>query len=500
MHMKVARLVVTCIRSRKKSLFCRLLLGVMALFPGLRAMYEYKLGNLEKSLALIGNKRPRLKSLRVIQAKCREALEVIQAPAPQPAPERDTRAWNNKVLFCLHYSLPHDTNGYARRSHSVLTKLRDRGVDVTACTRLNHPWDTARNPADIPLLDSVEGVDYHHLKDDAITISAQETMYFEAYARQIEDLARKIEPSVLHACSNFWNAEAAIRAAHKLGLKAFYEFRGLWHLTRTVYEPWFAQSDLYRYHETMERNAALRADQVLAISGPLRDVLLGWGVPEERITLAPNAVDPHLFTPLEPDMALKRELGLEGKTVLGFIGSITAYEGLDLLIEAMPGLLKKGIKVALLVVGSGADAPALKAKAHDLGLDDNVLFPGRVPHDQVQRYYSIMDILPYPRLDLPLCATVPPLKVLEAMAMEKAVIVSDLPPLTEMVTDQETGLVCRAGDAASLQRTVEQLAADPDLGTRLGKQARAWAMEHRSWDRVIDSFARLYETGNKGRG
>ena len=118
--------------------------------------------------------------------------------------------------------------------------------------------------------------------------------------------------------------------------------------------------------------------------------------------------------------------------MIGYIGSLVSYEGLDLLISSLPWFNKARIKFKLLIVGDGAYMEKLQDLTNNLGLTDLVLFTGRVPHEEVERYYSIVDIAPFPRLP-PVTEMVSPLKLFEAMAMEKAVIASDVHALTEIV-------------------------------------------------------------------
>jgi glycosyltransferase involved in cell wall biosynthesis len=136
----------------------------------------------------------------------------------------------------------------------------------------------------------------------------------------------------------------------------------------------------------MESYALRRAAHVFTICEGLRSDIVARGIPAAKVTVIPNAVDIEKFEPSgSPDEALKAKLGLAGATVLGFIGSFYAYEGLDLLLDALPSLLARRPDLRVLLVGGGPQDAALKAQAAQLGVADKIVFTGRVPHAEVGR-------------------------------------------------------------------------------------------------------------------
>jgi len=116
-----------------------------------------------------------------------------------------------------------------------------------------------------------------------------------------------------------------------------------------------------------------------------------------------------------------------------------------------------------------------------------------VSGDEVQRLYSVMDVLAYPRRRLRVTELVTPLKPLEAMAMEKAVIGSDVGGIRELIQHGVTGLVHRSGDVADLAATITHLADDPNRRKQLGQQGREWVTRHRDWRHVIPKYVPIYE-------
>ena len=180
------------------------------------------------------------------------------------------------------------------------------------------------------------------------------------------------------------------------------------------------------------------------------------------------------------------------KKPIGYIGSITAYEGLDLLIKATSKLIEQGANLSLLIIGNGYYEINLKKIASSFPNKHYIKFLGHIPFNEIRKYYSIIDIFPFPRNGYDVCRLVPPLKVLEVMAMAKPVIVSDLPPFLEMVKDGKTGLICIADDLQSLTESIQRLYENPDERQFLGNAARTWVTENRSWENMSKKYINLY--------
>ena len=316
--------------------------------------------------------------------------------------------------------------------------------------------------------------------------------YVARYTDALLPLARAERPAILHGASNHWNGLAAVQTGRLLGIPSVYEVRGLWEVTRGSRDPEWARSDQYRYIARMEADAARGATKVLAITQALKDELVTRGVDEEKIVLVPNGVDSERFTPLPRDEELAAQLGVTGKTVIGYVGTVVDYEGLDLLLQAAATLRGRREDFHVLIIGDGAKLEELQASAAEQGLDDVLTFTGRIPHEEVARYYSIIDVTPVPRLPLPVCEMVSPLKPFEAMAMGKAVIASDVAALAEIVTPGINGLLHTKGSAESLTEQIETLLDDPELAARLGAQAREWVVAERDWKQLAAVVAGVY--------
>ena len=222
--------------------------------------------------------------------------------------------------------------------------------------------------------------------------------------------------------------------------------------------------------------------------------MLGRGIGVDKMTVIPNAVDINSFKPGGlPDEALKAQLGLQGCRVVGFIGSFYAYEGLDVLLDAMPTLLAQHPDLRVLLVGGGPQEAALKAQCLRLGLSHKVIFAGRVPHEQVAHYYKLIDVLAYPRRAMRLTDLVTPLKPLEAMAQGRVLVASDVGGHQELIRHGHTGLLFKAGSADALAGTVLDLLAQPERWPALREAARRYVETERHWAGSVAGYQNVYQ-------
>jgi len=456
-----------------------------------------KRGELERLVVLSGaeiRQGPSHQSL-YIGAVANEALQLARAGWPAPVKAAAAQGAPGRVGYLVHHSLPYGSSGYATRTQGLLTGLATRGWRPTAVTRppypLGSPASLAFRDDGKPLQQEVDGISYRRILTAPYGERLGEaTAHFAEHVAQI---AREERWGVVHGASNHTVGLAAVEAAARLGLPSVYEVRGLWEMTRLSREPAYGETSHFELYARMEADACRLADHAFAITGAVRDILVERGVPRDHISLLPNGVDTTRFHPLVPNAQLRKSLGLEGKVVIGYVGSISDYEGLPLLAEAARDLDAQGLPVALLLVGDGQGVPELKDAIKDFGVEHLALMPGRVPHEKVEDYYSIIDIAPFPRLPLPVTEAVSPLKPFEAMAMAKPVVVSSVAALTEIVTEGVNGKVFTKGDASSLAAVLAELVGDASAREELGRSARAWVEENRSWSTVSTRIDEVYE-------
>jgi len=424
------------------------------------------------------------------------APTVVPGPAYEPSPRA--------VLSLLGQSMPHMSGGYATRSHGLLTGLASHGWDVEAVTRLGFPYDrwSKTAPRRVAEVDEIDGIRYHRVLDDIVPGPYPDyplATYVGRYAEAVVQHARRHRAAILQASSFPVNGLAARQAAAELGVPYVYEMRGLEDLLRHAMDPEFDSTDRRRFLEATELAACAGAERVFVITEALRREMAARGVPEEKLVVLPNGVHTDLFQPRERDEALAAELGVRGKLVIGYAGGLVHYEGLELLMEAAAELrarrsAREDPDFHVVIVGSGPWEGRVRKKAAQLRLGEDVLsFTGRVPHEEVGRYLSLFDITPFPRLPLRVCELISPIKPFESMAMGKAVIVSSVAALTEIVNDGVTGLVFEKGSATDLARTIELYLDDPALRAKLGAAARSWVLAERDWAKLVDIVSAEYD-------
>ncbi len=399
-----------------------------------------------------------------------------------------------KVFYMLHNRLPYNSGGYATRSHGLLTGVHQYGWQMNGVSRLGYPWDKMPDKVSTEM-DEIDGIKYHRLQNGTIGLGKLPIKeYLLEYAKELTKLVEKERPEFIHAASNYMNGIVANYVANSLGIKCIYEVRGLWEITRISRQPEWKNTEYYNLMSKMEADAAKNADMVFTLTEALKDEMISRGVNADKVQLLPNGVNSGRFLPRERNQELAKELGLTDKVVIGFIGSVVGYEGLDYLISATELLVQKGIEnFAVLIVGDGSAWQEIKADVKARGLEANVIFTGRVPHDQVEDYYSIVDIAPFPRKGIPVCEMVSPLKPFEAMSMEKAIISSDVAALAEFVFEGQNGVLFKKDNSEDLALKLETLIQDDELRNKLGKQAREWVVEHRDWKVITEKLAGVYD-------
>jgi len=395
-----------------------------------------------------------------------------------------------RVLHVLDHSIPLHS-GYSFRTRAILEQQHALGLETVQLT--SGKQGEAAEPKE-----DVDGLRFHRTPPPRGLLGrlpvVNQWAIVKDLRRRVAEVARETAPDLLHAHSPCLTALAALPVARKLGIPLVYEMRASWE-DAAVDHGTCREGDLrYRLTRALETRALRRADAVTTICEGLRDEIESRGVPAARVTVIPNAVDPKAFPyGRRADPALAGELGLEGRRVIGFIGSFYGYEGLHVLLDAMPRLAAARPDLSLLLVGGGYEEENLRRQAQRLGLADTVRFTGRVPHEKVAGYYALCDVMVYPRLDMRLTRIVTPLKPLEAMAQGKVVAASDIGGHREMIRDGSTGVLFRAGDAAALAGAVEALFASEERWPGLRETARSYVDEERTWARSVARYLPVYE-------
>ena len=394
-----------------------------------------------------------------------------------------------RILHILDHSIPLHS-GYTFRSRNILRQQRALGWHTAHVTGLKQGNCGSTT-------ETIDGLCFYRTRPGVGPLFRLPVLdqwdVVRTLARRIEEVAAIEKPDILHAHSPALNGLAALRAGRKLNLPVVYECRAFWEDAAVDHGTSREWGLRYRLTRTLETRVFRQANAVTTICEGLRAEIASRGIPEKKITVIPNAVDTDSFSfGAGADPALQQKLGLTGKIVLGFIGSFYAYEGIPLLLQALPALLCRHPDLRLLLVGGGPQEAEIRETISKLGLQEAVILTGRVPHEQVQEYYNLVDIFVYPRLPMRLTDLVTPLKPLEAMAQGRLVVASDVGGHKELVRHGDTGMLFTAGDADALAAAVNDLLARRDDWQAIRERGRWFVEQERTWPLSVARYESVY--------
>ncbi|MFP3982493.1 MAG: TIGR04063 family PEP-CTERM/XrtA system glycosyltransferase [Desulfurivibrionaceae bacterium] len=414
-----------------------------------------------------------------------------------------------KILHILDHSLPLHS-GYTFRSQSIFRAQRQLGWEPVILTSPKHEQSWKGNWFD---KEEINGFTYYRsgsLPESGSLPVLPELRLVRVLRRRLEDVLDREKPDIIHAHSPFLNAMAALKPAKKRKIPLVYEIRAFWEDAAVDHGSYAEGSWKYKLTRWMESMICQKADQVAVLCNGLKNDLIQRGIAETKITPVFNGINPEDFKPTPPDREFQEQHNLQGKKVIGFIGSFYRYEGLDLLIRAFARLAPDHPDLVLLLVGGGEMEPELKQLIYELeksygvssGLSSDkvsqplkgrIIMPGRLPHEKVPGIYSLIDILAYPRYSMRLTDLVTPLKPLEAMAMGKALVASDVGGHRELIRDGETGLLFQAGDERALTETLGRLLNDIELRRQIQSRAGEWVLRNHVWEKTTAVYAEMYK-------
>jgi PEP-CTERM/exosortase A-associated glycosyltransferase len=393
-----------------------------------------------------------------------------------------------KVLHILDHSVP-VFSGYSFRSRSIIHAQRALGLQPVVLTSPKHGSKQDE-------IEEIDGIRYYRtavLSGDGVdrVPFAREIKLMARLGRRIAAVAKQENVELIHSHSPLLNGLPALRVARSRGIPLVYEARAFWEDAAVDHGTFAEGSFRYRVSRALETFLFKQADRSVTICEAMRAELAQRGVSPDRVSVVPNGVNVSELQPRPKAAALAERLGLNGGPVFGFIGSFYRYEGLRFLVEAFPAIRSQIPDAKLLLVGGGEEESLLSALAQSQG--QGVIFTGRVPHQQVDDYYSLLDVFVCPRLRMRLTDLVTPLKPLESMAMAKAVLASDVGGHRELINDGRTGVLFEAGNADDLVKQCVRLAHDPALRSSLGEAGRTFVNTERSWAKLAERYVQIYQ-------
>ena len=394
-----------------------------------------------------------------------------------------------KILHILDHSIPLHS-GYTFRTKAILEQQRKLGWETLHVTSTKHHIAKAA-------IEKVDGLTFYR----SVPINSwieklpilNQWAIVQSLEKRLNDIILQHKPDILQAHSPALNGWAALKCAKKYNIPLVYECRAFWEDAAVDHGTASEGGLRYLLTKMLETYIFKQAEAITTICEGLRTDIISRGIASEKITVIANAVDVEQFTTsIVVDQTLKTQLGLQDKIVLGFIGSFYAYEGLSLLLEALPIMLQRQPTIRLLLVGGGPQDAILKQKVQDLGLKNEVIFTGRINHERVKDYYNQIDILVYPRLSMRLTELVTPLKPLEAMAQGRLVVASDVGGHKELIEQGITGCLFEAGNKQDLANKVLNLIDAPEYWDDMRKAGRWFVEQQRNWPQSVSHYKNIY--------
>jgi glycosyltransferase involved in cell wall biosynthesis len=445
-------------------------------------------------------KRSRTDDVSSELVELQKRIDITSSNFTLTLPKYKIKSIEGRVLHVVKQTILDKQAGYTIRTHKIARAQAQLGIDVHVVGQYGFGNGIAEKV--------VDGVTYHSLANGRKVVHASDMEWFNKNTKALATLVKELRPEYLHAASDYLNAAAANLAGHSLGVKVIYELRGFWEETFiSSFSVRFGKGvkpldrdgneilpDSYAMRQASEAKWALASDYVLTLAPTMQERIESFGVSATKISLVPNAVDPEEFKPLVRDSELVEKLGLtKDHLIVGYISSLSSYEGVDLLIDAVEMLKRQNPKkkVALVVVGGGKELAGLRERAAATKFADMMLL-GQVPHSDVTRYYSIIDIFVVPRLPFEVCHLVTPLKPYEAMAMSKTLVMSDVRALASIAAESKAALTFEAGNPESLKDVLLKLANDSKLREQLGQRASTWVRKNRTWNQIAQVTVGVY--------
>ncbi|HTL59984.1 MAG TPA: glycosyltransferase family 4 protein [Candidatus Limnocylindrales bacterium] len=362
-------------------------------------------------------------------------------------------------------------------------------ITVAAQVLTKSPWE---KPAtfELPLVqvrpDAMASAAIQRLKQFNSTLGLENSLPGELrrilYNQElVNDLTRRFEndpPDFIYERASLY-ATAGVSLAKTFGVPLLLELNAPLSIEQTAYR----STGLGELALEAERWSLKGADALLVVSNALKKHALTVGVPEDKVHVLSNGVNNALFRPGKPDPNIREKMKLKGGPVLGFVGGLRPWHGVEILPDLLSHLNEPNRPVQLVIAGDGPLRPQLERDFKTRGLEKQVVFTGLVAHDEIPEIVRNFDIAlaPYPPLDHDFYFS--PLKLFEYMACGIPVVAANVGQIAEVLTDTKTGLLYPTGDLTGLTRCCEDLLQNPTLRDSIGAAGAELVSRQYTWDR-----------------
>lgn len=399
-----------------------------------------------------------------------------------------------KILHLLDHSIPLQS-GYTFRTRAILRQQQSMGYDIKAIT-------SNRQGKVDSMSETIDGIEFYRIDRPPEWIQRipiiKQLVTIVTLKKKMKQLIRDWQPDIIHAHSPVLTALAALSLSKRHHIPLVYEIRAFWEDAAVDHGTHQPQSARYKITRALETRVCQQVNAITTICEGLKQDLISRGIASSKITVIPNAVDLSQFSTVSLTSTaeldgLKQKYDLANDFIIGFIGSLYAYEGIDFVIRAFDNIKKKIPNAKYLIVGGGPQFEAWQQLAAESKHKRDIIFTGRVPHHQVSLFYQLIEVLIYPRAKMRLTDLVTPLKPLEAMAMGKCVLASDVGGHRELIQHNQNGILFHVGNE---QDFIEKLLMVFDSTQRqtLISQAQTYVKEVRNWPVSVARYQSVYQS------
>jgi len=323
------------------------------------------------------------------------------------------------------------------------------------------------------------------------------SMFTQYYIKKI---VKFYKIDIIHQHSQYQIGKYSFKVAEKLKIPYVYEVRGF------IEESMLATSKNRRlvnrkslkfiYYRIKDRETEVLklSDSIVTLSEPMKEELNKRGINKEIIHVIPNCIDPIILKSINIESNLKEKLKLSTDLIIGYFGQLRWLEGIDILIKAIPKILEKKIDIKVLLIGNIGQNyfNYLDQLIKQLNLSKYIIFLDALPHEELLKYYSIVDMMVLPRLNTRVTRIVTPLKPLEAMGFKTLVVASNLPALKYTIMDGNTGVLFDPANSNDLASKISYYFTHLDKKREIEDFAYDFVLNNFSWKNIVLKYRKVY--------
>ena len=395
------------------------------------------------------------------------------------------------VLYLVHSSIEYEFYSYTVRTHQLLDNFNkyNNNYKIICATRYGYPYDreVGYYGKDVTKITKYGNVKYVKLINDKS--SNFNTLNILEYIKQyiIETINFCIDNNIkiVHATTNYWNGIVAVCTAKYLGIKCIYELRELWNENIMLQRPEVLYSDVVKMMSVQEKNILNDVDKIIVLNDiQNKDNDKKVEVLYDGCTI--NIVD---NKKVKDKLLDKHEL--KYKIIIGYIGTLSNDEGIEYILKCLK--LLNNDNITFVVIGDGPYKGYMMDFIKLNSLEDNVLYLGKLAHEEAIQYYEIFDMCIYPKKKCDLHELKSSFKLVEALSYGKPVITTMLGASSEIIIDGTNGLISAVDDVNDLLDKIKMLISNNELRLTLGSGAKEWTSKNRNWITICNKLANIYD-------